>query len=32
VREQPRRAIERSGLKIGEIVDTFDEALERAKP
>jgi SulP family sulfate permease len=29
VREQPRRAIEKSGLKIGEIVDTFDEALER---
>jgi len=32
VREQPRRAIEKSGLKIGEIVDTFDEALERLTP
>lgn len=32
VREQPRRAIERSGMKIGEIVDSFDEAVERAKP
>jgi SulP family sulfate permease len=32
VDEQPRRAIERSGKNIGEIVDTFEEALERAKP
>jgi SulP family sulfate permease len=31
VREQPCRAIERSGLAIGEIADTFEDALERVR-
>jgi SulP family sulfate permease len=29
VREQPRKAIEKSGMDIGEIVDSFDEAVDR---
>jgi hypothetical protein len=31
VREQPRRAIEKSGMNLGEIVDSFDVALEGLK-
>jgi SulP family sulfate permease len=30
VRDQPRKAIGKSGMDIGEIVDSFDEAVERA--